>query len=284
MFDQQRIRDDLLNLDIREGAKLIVHSSYKAIGDIMGGPQTFLDVLMDAVGSSGTVMMPVFQDVIADVFDLDETPSDCGIITELFKKMEGTLRSFHPTHSVAVKGAGALDIVKKHEFATALGINSPMHYFIDLGAEILFIGVDHNRVSAVHIAERIVGVPYINLPWNDQFAQPVKVLRNGAIEEFVIEECPGCSENFGLVGEKLKEKGLIRTSTIGDAVTQKVRGKDEVNCAMDILKTDPLSLLCSDQKCHFCPRARKMATLTISSERIGSKKKTINWGCSDKKL
>lgn len=150
-------------------------------------------------------MMPVFSDP-AEIFIPTENPSNCGIITELFRKIQGTFRSFHPTHSVAVRGPGALDIVQKQEFSTALGINSPMYYFISTGAHILLVGVDFNATSAIHIAERIVKAPYIQIPWNDKVAHPVKVLRNNTPEDFVIDECPGCSKNFVVVGTELIEK------------------------------------------------------------------------------
>ena len=258
MFDRQRIREDLLKLDIREGAKLIVHSSYKAIGEITGGPQTFLDVLLDVIGDSGAVMVPVFNDP-AIIFDLKETPSKCGIITELFRKMQGTFRSFHPTHSVAVRGFSALNMVNKHESSTALGINSPMHCFIDTGADILLVGVNYNAASAIHIAERIAKAPYIQIPCNDKYAHPVKALRNNTVEEYVIDECPGCSRNFVVVGEQLKISELVRTGNIGNAVSQKVSGKDMLECAINILQKDALNLLCNNPKCCFCPRARQTA-------------------------
>jgi aminoglycoside 3-N-acetyltransferase len=262
------ILNDLKSLGIRRGHKLIVHSSYKAIGQVEGGPDSVIDALMEAVGEQGNIMMPTFCDDPPEVFDPAVSPSDCGIITELFRRRKGTIRSFHPTHSVAVWGLNAEEIAKKHDSSTALGVGSPVHCLINRGADILLIGVDHNRNSAIHVAERIFGVPYKNVPYNESFSKPVKVLRNGKIESMFIEECPGCSTSFLVVGKALKEKGLQVSSRIGNAVTQKVRGSDMIECTLEILKKDVGALLCGRKECSFCPGAREVLAKSLEKQRI----------------
>lgn len=223
-----------------------------------GGPEGVIDALMEAVGEQGNILMPVFCDEPPAVFDPAVSPSDCGIITELFRRRKGVKRSFHPTHSVAVWGLNAEEIAKKHDRSTALGVGSPIHCLINMGADILLIGVDHNRNSAIHIAERVFGVPYKNVPYNENFTKPVKVLRNGKIESVFIEECPGCSTNFLIVGNALKEKGLQMSGRVGNAETRKAKGSDMVECTVEILKKDVGALLCGRKECCFCPRARQV--------------------------
>ena len=135
--------------------------------------------------------------------------------------------------------------------------NSPIHFFIEQGAEVLLLGVGHNRNSAIHIAERIFDAPYINIPYNDDFARPVKVLRNGKIENFVIRECPGCSEGFGVVDTRLRQKGAARIKKVGNADAQLAKGRGIIDCAVEMLKEDVFALLCSNPGCPFCPKARQ---------------------------
>ena len=56
--DRQRITFDLGALGVQEGVVLMVHSSLSAIGYVEGGPQAVIDALQQAVGPSGTVVMP----------------------------------------------------------------------------------------------------------------------------------------------------------------------------------------------------------------------------------
>jgi aminoglycoside 3-N-acetyltransferase len=267
MFSRTDILNNLKSLGIRRGHKLIIHSSYKAIGQVEGGPDTVIDALMEAVGEQGNILMPVFCDEPPEVFDPAVSPSDCGIITELFHRRKGTIRSFHPTHSVAVWGLDAGQIAKTHDSSTALGVGSPMHCLINRGADILLIGVDHNRNSSIHVAERIFGIPHKNVPYSENFTKPVKMLRNGKIESMLIEECPGCSTNFLIVGEALKEKGLQITGRVGNAVTYKVKGSDMIECTLEILKKDVGALLCGRKECPYCPNARQV--LAKSFQRKG---------------
>ncbi len=266
MFSRTDILNDLRNLGIKKGHRLIVHSSYKAIGRVEGGPEGLIDALMEAVGEQGNILMPAFCDEPAEVFDPAVTPSDCGIITELFRKREGTIRSFHPTHSVTVWGLDAEEIAKTHDSSTALGVGSPVHCLINRGADILLIGVDHNRNSAIHIAERIFGIPHKNVPYNENFTRPVKMLRNGKIESMLIEECPGCSTNFLIVGNALKEKGLQISGKVGNAVTLKIKGSDMIEWTLEILKKDAGALLCSRSQCPYCPTAREVLAKSFESK------------------
>ena len=46
MVPGKKIRGDLTKIGVGSGSKLIVHSSYKAVGKIDGGPASFLKVLL----------------------------------------------------------------------------------------------------------------------------------------------------------------------------------------------------------------------------------------------
>ena len=107
------IIDALKAFEIESDSILLVHSSLKALGHIEGGADTVIDSLHSTV-PNGTLVMPtlsqknwetVFQD-----WSLDR-PSDTGLITEIFRRREGSLRSDNATHSVAASGKHAADIV-----------------------------------------------------------------------------------------------------------------------------------------------------------------------------
>jgi aminoglycoside 3-N-acetyltransferase len=258
MITTAQIRKDLMDMGVHPGSKLIIHSSYKKIGEVEGGPQAFLDTLLDLVGENGVVLMPSFMDLPLPIFDPLTTPSYCGILSETLRKMPGTIRSANPTHSVVVRGHGAQEIADKHETSTALGANSPIHYLIEQGADILLLGVGQTSNSSIHVAEKTLPVPYINVPYNEEMSHPTKRLRSGVVEEVPIDECPGCSENFGIVDAKMQERGAIRIGKIGDAESRLMKGKDLIACCQDMLKEDIHVLLCDDPACSYCPNARSV--------------------------
>src|SRR3954466_9186243 len=55
-------RDSLVSqlgaLGVRDGGGLVVHSSYRSLGFVVGGPQAAVQALLDAVGPAGTIVVP----------------------------------------------------------------------------------------------------------------------------------------------------------------------------------------------------------------------------------
>ncbi|MFI6100423.1 aminoglycoside N(3)-acetyltransferase [Lentzea sp. NPDC051213] len=177
-----RVSFDLLHrgfraLGVTEGATLVVHSSVSAFGQVDGGAVTVLRALRAAVGQSGTVVVPAFTgDVIADphpgcrtagdpeveaararvpLFH-DAFPTAMGAVPTAVLAEPERLRSRHPQASVAALGAAAEYITEHQPFAYALGPDSPFSRLYELKAQILLLGVGHNRNSFLHHAESMV--------------------------------------------------------------------------------------------------------------------------------
>lgn len=150
---------------IKTGDTIMVHSSLSKIGYVEGGAGTLINALLQAIGTEGTLMMPAFPAVgynydylkTNPVFDVKQTPSKMGIVTETFRKHHNVLRSLHPTDSVSAIGKQALYLVKDH-FAqlTPYNINSPFYRLCELKGNILMIGVDLNSLTNLHTLEDAV--------------------------------------------------------------------------------------------------------------------------------
>ncbi len=249
---------DLRGLGIGRGDRLVVHSSYRAVGPVEAGPMGVLQALMQVVGEEGALAMPTFQDVPPEVFDLNDTKSDCGIVTEFFRKMPGVLRSLHPTHSVAVWGRDAALIISAHEEGrTALGVDSPCDRLAQLGGKVLLLGVGQNRNPMVHVGEAHFGAPYLPVPFSSDFARPLKARnREGAVFTMRVLECPGCSENFDIVDARMEKEGWIISGKVGNASSTIMSGEHVIEAVCELLQEDPGCLLCHDPACPFCPSAR----------------------------
>ncbi len=135
-----------------------------AFGEIEGGADAVLDALEEAVGPDGTVAMPAFpliggmaEYLATDpVFDVRETPSRMGSVTERFRRRPGVRRSLHPTHSVAARGPLAEEIVAGHErAATPFGAGTPFVAMVDSGFRQLWLGTGIRIFTLYHSFECI---------------------------------------------------------------------------------------------------------------------------------
>jgi aminoglycoside 3-N-acetyltransferase len=133
-------------MGVSAGDTIMVHSSYKSLGGVKGGADTVIDALLDSVGSDGTVLFPTFNFkswVDTHYFDIRETASHMGIITELARCREEAVRTPHPLYSFAVLGN------RQEEFSAcedveAVGDNSVFALFHKLNGLIVSIGLDFN--------------------------------------------------------------------------------------------------------------------------------------------
>ncbi len=160
------ISTDLLALGLRPGGVLLVHSSFKALGQVPGGAETVIQRLLAALGANGTLLMPAltYETVRSNnpIFNLHTTPSCVGIIPETFRLREGTRRSLHPTHSVCGVGPLAEELLALHaQDTTPVGPNSPFRRIADFDGQILMLGCGLLPNTAMHGIEEMAAVPYV---------------------------------------------------------------------------------------------------------------------------
>ena len=73
-FTVDSLRAQLEQLGVRRGGTLLVHSSFKALRPVEGGPLGVICVFCGAIGREGTLVMPTMTDG-ASRFDPRVTPS-----------------------------------------------------------------------------------------------------------------------------------------------------------------------------------------------------------------
>lgn len=99
MTERERLRQELSVLGVKEGDAVLVHSSMKALGTKLS-PEEVIDVLQEAVGESGTLLMPAltYENVCGEhkVFDSGTTPPCVGLLPTVFWRQPGVERSLHP--------------------------------------------------------------------------------------------------------------------------------------------------------------------------------------------
>ena len=164
MFSKNDLRKDLENLQIAPSDTLLIHSSMKSIGEVDGGADAVLDMLMDYFKESGLLLFPTlsYRSVNAKItcFDVANTPACTGILPELFRKKPGVVRSLHPTHSLAAFGRTAADFVSGHEKAnTPAPVGSPWWKILQKKGKIMFIGTGINCNTFLHGVDEWLNLP-----------------------------------------------------------------------------------------------------------------------------
>jgi aminoglycoside 3-N-acetyltransferase len=156
----------LAGIGIRRGATVMVHCSMDDVHRCVPttNPIKLVRLLQELLGEEGTLLMPTFpfegrqREYVQKcrTFDVDRTPSRTGLVTEVFRRMPGVIRSMHPTHSVAGWGRHAAELLLSHHEGTAFGENSPFHRLQRFDGLVVGIGVRLDRgFTILHVAEEL---------------------------------------------------------------------------------------------------------------------------------
>ena len=117
----------------RDGA-IMVHSAFKGLARDGYSADGVLEALVEYF-EPGTLLLPTmswrYVKPQTPLFDELETPSNTGVLTELFRTRYAERRSLHPTHSVAGRGRWAEEILgAHHQCVTPCAANSEARRFI----------------------------------------------------------------------------------------------------------------------------------------------------------
>jgi aminoglycoside 3-N-acetyltransferase len=160
---QESLVDQLKSAGLVSGDAVLVHASLSKIGHVENGPITIIQALKEVVGETGHLLMPTspnagYQlDYIRSltVFDVLESPSKLGAISEVFRKMPGVIRSENATEPVSCCGPNAAWFVEGHLYEiTPYTEKSPFARLAAAGGKIIYIGVTlANAGTSLHVLE-----------------------------------------------------------------------------------------------------------------------------------
>ena len=112
--------ENLKDIGIVNGDTLLVHSALSRIGHLKNGPSTLIDALLEVIGEEGNLLMPTSPNNVYQLnyiqntpyFDVLNSPSKTGAVTESFRTRKGVVRSLHPTEPVSAFGPKAQYFIK----------------------------------------------------------------------------------------------------------------------------------------------------------------------------
>ena len=220
MFSKNDLRKDLENLQILPSDTLLIHSSMKSIGEVDGGADAVLDMLMEYFKESGLLLFPTlsYRSINAGItrFNVAETPACTGILPELFRKKPGVVRSLHPTHSLAAFGRDAAEFTSGHEKAdTPAPAGSPWWKILQRKGKIMFIGTGISCNTFLHGMDE-----WLNLPgFLTEHVEDLEVVDyNGNIMKSPQHRhCAGRNTYYGSLESRFDAAGAIVRGKFGNA-------------------------------------------------------------------
>lgn len=259
------IASALQELGIARGDVVYMHSSLSSMGFVEGGADTVIDAFLHVLGPEGTFCLPTIVYAAQGPrppFDVDETPSEVGRITETLRLRPEARRSNNPTHSVAAIGARADEITTGHDRGRgrpspwgelAFGHESPWQRFYDLDATCLLLGVDWEVNTMFHYAQCLYIEPY----WSEFSVEP-----------------PFPYYDRTPMGRALEAAGIVRTQQLGAATVTCVESRSMVDTTNAVLAEDPARFF-SDGEEEFFVRWHRSLPARRRRLRAGAAKLAI---------
>ncbi len=247
---RDEVADQLRALGVQAGGVLLVHTSFRAVRPVYGGPAGLIEALRGALGPAGTLVMPAWTGD-DDSFDPATTPAaeDLGVVADTFWRMPGVARSTHP-FAFAAAGPRAEEITGDPLPLPPHVPASPVGRVHDADGQVLLLGVNHDADTTLHLAELMAEVPY-------RIPKYCTVMQDGQPVRVDYGENDHCCQRFALADGWLRERGLQREGRVGHADARLVRARDVVRVAREHLSRDPLLFLHpAGAGCGECDQAR----------------------------
>jgi aminoglycoside 3-N-acetyltransferase len=243
--------DQLRALGVERSGVLLVHTSFRAIRPVEGGPSGLIEALRNALGPDGTLAMPSWSGNDDEPFDPAATPAspDLGVVADTFWRLPGVLRSNH-AHAFAAAGPHAAHIVCDPLPLPPHIPESPVGRVHELDGQVLLLGVGHDADTTLHLAELLAGVPY-------RSPTHCTGLKDGRPVRIDYGENDHCCERFALADEWLRARDLQSEGLVGHAQARLVRARHITEVAVEHLVRDPLLFLHpAGAGCKECDDAR----------------------------
>jgi aminoglycoside N3'-acetyltransferase len=250
-LSRDEVVDQLRALGVRKGGVLLVHTSFRAVRPVEGGPRGLIEAFRAALGPDGTLVMPSWTGDDEEPFDPASTAAaaDLGVVADTFWRMPGVARSSHP-FAFAASGPRAAEIIADPLPLPPHIPASPVGRVHDLDGQVLLLGVNHDADTTLHLAELLADVPY-RLP------KSITVWRDGRATRVEYGENDHCCARFALADGWLRERGLQSEGRVGHAEARLIRARDIVAVALEHLAADPLVFLHpAGAGCEECDEAR----------------------------
>jgi len=159
------IIDSFKKAGLQEGDTIFVHSDISVFGKLKTTDRGFflealIDAIKETVGVSGTIIMPTFTYSFCknETYDVRNSKSDVGTLSEFFRKQSDVIRTNHPIFSVAIWGKNKSKYI---DIGRDCFDNSSIFGKLHKDkAKIVFFGAPFNSCTYIHHIEQMMPIKY----------------------------------------------------------------------------------------------------------------------------
>ena len=165
----EKLSQNWKDCGLNEGDVVLVHSSLKQLilklnkeFKLRVTPETIYKSLLKTLGKKGTLILPLynFDFPKTEFFDIRNTPSQMGALTEIGRLDKNSVRTGHPIYSFSVTGHHAENFRNIDNYS-GYGADSPFAKIRELGGKIAVIGLkDSHSMTSYHFVEEQNQVDY----------------------------------------------------------------------------------------------------------------------------
>jgi aminoglycoside 3-N-acetyltransferase len=166
-FSLDETRELFRKLGFSRNRVVWVQSSWNEFYNLAAKPSEVIELMLDMLGPGGTLVMPAFpieQDP-EKILEIDTAPSASGLVTEIFRRRPGVLRSVHLSSSVCAHGPAADFLTRDHHRDVfPWGKKSPFCRLRDTEARLVCLGLGRfiSNLTPLHAVECLL---YDELPF-----------------------------------------------------------------------------------------------------------------------
>ena len=230
-----------------DGRVLLVHTAFSRVR-YPGGPDALIAALLDAVGPTGTLVMPSMADDDEHPFDPATSPCrSMGIVADTFWRLPGVLRTDSP-HAFAARGPLAAAITAPQPVDVPHGPDSPVGRVLEADGAVLLLGVGHDANTTIHLAEYLARVRYRR--------RARAAVRDGdgmRVHEY--DEIDHCCAGFAQLDAWLDAEGRQHRAIVGAGEARLMRARDVVDVTVRRLVQDETVFLHPRGACAECDEA-----------------------------
>lgn len=234
-----KLFEDLEKLEIKNDDVLLVHSSFKSLGDENLDPNLFLEAMMQYL-NKGTLLFPSLSHKevtsVRPNFNVKFTKSCVGYLSEVFRQNDKVKRSIHPTHSVCSIGKYAIDMIQNHELDnTPCGENSPFALLPTYQGKILMLGCGLKPNTSFHAIEEVFEPTYL---YGETVSYNLTNYKGRTYrKEYRTHSFQGLAQRYDKI-EKRNKDGWIKKGRILEAESIVLPAKKLWSEAQEVLRKD----------------------------------------------
>lgn len=228
---------------------VLAFSGLWSIAAFLGTPRAslcpcVLEAVLDAVGPRRTLVMPAYDWSFCrtGTFDAAATPSQCGVLTEMFRRIPGVRFTRSPLNRHCVIGPRA-DELCAVEGQTLWGEGSEMAWFDHVGARMLRIGCGEWNLGYFHRLEEVAGVPYryfkrFSGTWTDG-----RESRHATVVMYVRALDAPVDYVWSTLARELDKRRLIVKTAPTALKIESALARDILRTGTEMLRADPFCFL-----------------------------------------